>query len=75
MSEDHTVFLKYINHDSKAPAPASGSTIANWVKNVLQLSGVDTTKSKAHSTRSVASTKALLEGIDIRILKHHANWG
>lgn len=56
MSEDHTIFLQYINHESKA----SGSTIANWAKNVLQLSGVDTTKFKAYSTRSAVSTKAFL---------------
>jgi hypothetical protein len=67
MSEDHTRFLKYINHEWKTPAPASGSTI------LLQLLDVNTTRFKAHSTHSTASIKAFLEGIDIRALKHHAN--
>ena len=44
----------------KKPAPASGSTIADWVKNVLRLSSIDMTTFKAHSTRSVASIKAFV---------------
>ncbi|ORE17875.1 hypothetical protein BCV71DRAFT_286365 [Rhizopus microsporus] len=38
------------------------------------MSSVNTAKFKAHSTRPTASTKAFLEGIDIRILKYHADW-
>ena len=38
--------------------PVSSSTIARWVKQTLQVSGINTTQFSAHSTRGAASTAA-----------------
>ncbi|KAG0975500.1 hypothetical protein G6F28_012905 [Rhizopus arrhizus] len=61
---DHTLFLAYIDK----PAQVSSirpSTLSNWVKLLMDKSGVDTTKFKAHSIRSASSTKAIEKGHSI----------
>ena len=42
----------------KPHRPVGMSTIGRWIKSVLALSGVDTTKFKPHSTRAAAVSKA-----------------
>ena len=42
----------------KPYAPVGTSTVGRWIKNLLGLSGIDTTKFKAHSTRSASTSKA-----------------
>jgi hypothetical protein len=74
LQDDNKLFLVYIQHEKQVPSSAKEATVANWVKAILEASGIDTTKFKAHSTRSAASTKAFLEGVDIKKLKQHANW-
>jgi hypothetical protein len=48
--------------------------VANWVKLHLEASGIDTTKFKAHSIRSAASTAAVESGALVMGVKLHANW-
>ncbi|ORE09909.1 hypothetical protein BCV72DRAFT_317464 [Rhizopus microsporus var. microsporus] len=67
--QDHTLLLEYIQREEKNPEPASLSTVANWVKEA----GIDTTQLKAHSTRSVASTKTYMMGIGVQKLKQLTN--
>lgn len=73
-SEDHTLFLAHIQHEEKNPKPASPSTVANWVKEVMALADIDTTQFKAHSIRSAASIKAYMTEIGVPKLKQHTNW-
>lgn len=63
-------FLVHIQHEEKNSKPASPSTVANWVKEVMALAGINTTQFKAHST----STKAYMTGIGVPKLKKHVNW-
>ena len=37
-------------------------TISRWLKDMLNLSGIDTTQFKEHSTRSASTSKAKLSG-------------
>jgi ferredoxin-NADP reductase len=50
------------------------TTLANWVKQHMEEAGVDTSKCKAHSIRSAASTKAKELGFSTSTIKQHANW-
>ena len=50
--------------------PVGTSTIGRWIKIVLGLSGVDTTKFKPHSTRAAAVSKAKHTISTDSILKH-----
>ena len=50
--------------------PASKDTLARWVKEVLKLSGIDTSQYAAHSCRSSSSSKANMPGVPMeQILK------
>ena len=54
--------------------PISSSTIARWVKEVLSLSGIDTTKFKAHSTRGASATAATDRGVSISEILQLGDW-
>jgi hypothetical protein len=40
----------------------------------MRLSGIDTTKYKAHSIQAASGTKAVANGHSIQAVKEHANW-
>ncbi|KAG1063907.1 hypothetical protein G6F42_027112 [Rhizopus arrhizus] len=69
---DHTLFLGYLNDESKVTS-IRPSRVSNWLKQVMQQAGIDT-RYKAHSIRSAASTKAVTKGNTITDVKKHANW-
>lgn len=52
----------------------STSTIARWLKEVLYLSGVDTSIFKAHSYRSASTSTAYSRGISLSDILSTANW-
>lgn len=52
----------------------SRDSISRWTKNVLQWSGVDTSRFKAHSTRGASTSKACALGIDVNLLLRQASW-
>jgi hypothetical protein len=54
--------------------PVSSSTIARWVKEVSSLSGIYTTKFKAHSTRGASATVAADRGISISEILQLGHW-
>jgi hypothetical protein len=54
--------------------PVSSSTIAHWVKEVLSLSGIDTTKFKAHLTCGASATAAADRGISISEILQLGDW-
>ncbi|ORE12224.1 hypothetical protein BCV71DRAFT_230451 [Rhizopus microsporus] len=71
--QNHTLFLEYIQREEKHPKPSLPSTVANWVKEIMALAGIDTTQFKAHSTRSATSTKTYMTVVGVQKLKQHAN--
>ncbi|XP_064461987.1 uncharacterized protein LOC135372255 [Ornithodoros turicata] len=54
--------------------PASRDTIANWLKRVLNLAGIDTRIFQAHSTRGAATSKALDRGVPVSEILKVADW-
>ena len=52
----------------------TSSSLARWIKDILQVCGVDTSVFKAHSTRSAATSKAFLHGASIAEILKLANW-
>lgn len=53
---------------------ACASTISRWIKQVLSMSGVDTTVFSAHSTRHASTSAAGRRGVSIDIIKKAAGW-
>ena len=54
--------------------PASKSTLARWIKDVLLLVDVDTKIFRAHSLRSASTSKALLKGLSVKEVVDHGRW-
>ena len=50
------------------------STIANWVKLVLKMAGIDTSLYKAHSCRSVSISKAKVLGMSLKDILKRGQW-
>ncbi|KAG1137376.1 hypothetical protein G6F38_011359 [Rhizopus arrhizus] len=70
---DHTLFLAYIEKPNLVSS-IRPSTLSNWVKLLMERSGVDTNHFKAHSIRAASSTKAVSKGHSIEAVKDHAGW-
>ena len=54
--------------------PAKANTIANWLKNVLDLAGINTGRYSAHSYRSSSTSAAAFSGISIGTILKSASW-
>ena len=54
--------------------PASPDTIARWIKEMLELSGIDSGKYSAHSCRSASTSAALFRGISLTTIVKSASW-
>ena len=54
--------------------PVVKRTVANWVLKMLDLSGIDTKKFKAHSLRSSSTSKVANEGIKVGDILSMGNW-
>ena len=52
----------------------TSSSLARWIKDILQDCGVNTYVFKAHSTRSAATSKAFLHGASIAEILKLAYW-
>ena len=52
----------------------SSSTLARWIKTVLEKFGIDTNIFKAHSTRSAATSEAFFSGASVKEILSSANW-
>ena len=59
---------------SKPHNPVVASTIARWLKSVLNLAGVDTSIFSAHSTRGASSSKAAMSGVTLQTILQTADW-
>lgn len=53
---------------------ASKDTIARWIKNILQVSGIDTRSFKSHSTRAAATSAAKRAEVPIKDIMSQAGW-
>lgn len=64
------LFLSYL----KPHKTVTKCTISRWIKTVLNLSGVDTSVFKPHSTRAASTSKALLHGVPLDNILDTAGW-
>ena len=69
-SSRNILFISYI----KPHKAVKTSSISRWLKNVLQLSVIDTSRFSAHSTRSTSSTLAANCGVSISDIMKVADW-
>lgn len=58
----------------KTYKPVSTSTIARWLKSVLELSGIDSNVFKAHSYRSASTSAAFSKGCSLKTILETADW-
>jgi len=54
--------------------PVSRPTLARWLKLVLSMAGIDTTKFKAHSYRGAGLSKAFQKGASLHQIVQAGNW-
>ncbi|KAG0735469.1 hypothetical protein G6F57_009442 [Rhizopus arrhizus] len=73
LSVDHTLFLGYLEVDTKPTTSVQPSTVGKWVQTAMEKTGVDR-RYKPHSLRSATSRKAVMLGVSIDQVKDHANW-
>jgi hypothetical protein len=73
LAVDHTLFLGYLEVDTKPTTSVQASTVGKWIQTAMEKAGVDR-RYKAHSLRSATSTKAVMLGASINQVKDHANW-
>ncbi|XP_030745181.1 uncharacterized protein LOC115890768 isoform X2 [Sitophilus oryzae] len=65
---------KLILTHKKPHRSASSQTISRWIKNTLNLGGVDTSIFSAHSVRHATTSAAYKAGVNIEIIKNTAGW-
>ena len=65
-----SLFLSYV----KPHAPLSSQSIARWIKEIIELSGINATVFKAHSVRGAASSKACTKGLSVKDILLKGNW-
>ena len=58
----------------KSYKPVSKSTIGKWVKNTLQLAGIDTAVFGPHSRRAASTSKATTRQISLNTILRTAGW-
>ena len=63
----------FITH-RKPYHPASKDTLAQWVKDVLTLSGIDTSQYAAHSCSSATSSRAKMSGVPLEHILKYGQW-
>jgi len=72
--------LEYRNHDNlfltlnKPWSPVTTQTISRWLRETLELAGVDTNIFKAHSFRHASTSRAFAQGVDIDNIFERAGW-
>ncbi len=58
----------------KPHKPVATATVARWIKDILNASGIDTDIFKAHSSRGAATSAAKLAGVSGDDILATANW-
>ena len=70
VSSRNILFISYIEPHKAVKT----SSISRWLKDVLRLSGIDTSHFSAHSTRSASSTFAVNCGVSISDIMKVTDW-
>ena len=58
----------------KPHAKVRTAPISRWIKEVLKLSGIDTSVFKAHSTRAASVSRAATLGVSVSYILKRAHW-
>ena len=58
----------------KPHKPVKPATIAKWILCVMTQAGIDTTRFKAHSTRSASSSRASSQGVPLSEILKKGHW-
>ena len=58
----------------KPHKPVTSSTISRWVRNLMQVSGIDVSIFKSHSTRAASTSAATNLGVSVKDIMKTANW-
>ena len=74
LEEEYPLFLAYLGNGRTSAKSIQPKTASRWLEGIMQDSGINTNKIKAHSLRSATSTKAVSLGVPIEQIKLHANW-
>ena len=69
-SKPNKLLLSHINPHK----PVSPATLARWLKELMQLAGVDTTIFKGHSVCGAVATEAAKQGFSIPDILQFADW-
>lgn len=64
------LLLSYI----KPFKPVSRDNVSWWVKTVMELAGIDTTKFKPHSTRAASTSAVKLKSVPLENILESAGW-
>lgn len=70
ISVPNKLFRSYIRPHN----PVTSSTLARWIKNILQLAGIDISIISARSLRGACTSEALNQGISIPEILNMASW-
>ena len=70
LTNEHKLIITY----RRPHKPASTSTIARWLKDILRLSGVDTNQFKAHSYRGASSSYANKMAVSVQDILKMGQW-
>ena len=68
--EPRPLFLSYV----KPYKPVTSQRVAYWIKELLELAGVDTSEFGAHSVRGASTTAALKKGVGLDLILQVADW-
>lgn len=75
MTKPHRLNKDQLLLSTKSPfQEVSRDSVSRWTKHALQLSGIDTSRFKPHSTRGAFTSKATSLGIDLNLLLRQASW-
>ena len=69
-SKPNKLLLSFINPHN----PVSSATVARWLKELLHMSGIDTSTFKAHSIRGSVTTEVARQGFSISDILQFADW-
>lgn len=70
---DHSIdpLLKTIIRPHKG---LTSNTVSNWIKDMMTLAGIDTTKFKVHLARGASTSKAFRSGVSVDDVIKMADW-
>ena len=78
---DRTASLRNANNSTslllstnRPHGPAAVATVGRWIKEQLQVAGIDASIFSAHSTRGAAASKAAAAGVPIQTILNSGHW-